>query len=150
MVDNAFVPLTGEYEPSTQAWVRDEVEHIERTAGSAFADRAVVLLTTLGARTGKVRKTPLMRVEHAGTYAAVASMGGSGVHPQWYYNVLSHPIVDLRDGGVVLSLTAREIFGEERSRWWSRACTAFPAYADYQSRTRRKIPVVLLEPLPEP
>ena len=145
MVDNASVALTGEYEPSTQVWVRDEVEHIERTGGSAFADRPVVLLTTLGARTGKLRKTPLMRVEHAGTYAVVASMGGSGVHPQWYFNVLAHPVVDLRDGAVVRSLAAREVFGDERSRWWSRACTAFPSYVDYQSRTRRKIPVVLLE-----
>ncbi|MCW2601439.1 MAG: aclJ [Frankiales bacterium] len=135
----------GEYEPSSEQWVRAEVEHIERTGGSAFRDRPVVLLTTLGARTGKVRKTPLMRVEHAGAYAAVASMAGADRHPQWYFNVLAHPQVELRDRGVRLLLTAREASGTERARWWSRACTVFPSYVDYQSRTRRHIPLLLLE-----
>ncbi|MDP3711376.1 MAG: nitroreductase family deazaflavin-dependent oxidoreductase [Mycobacteriales bacterium] len=138
--------LTGVYAPSSVGWVRDEVEHIERTGGSALRDRPVVLLTTVGARTGLLRKTPLMRVEHAGSYAAVASMAGGPEHPAWYANALAHPAVDLRDGAVVLSLTAREITDDERSRWWSRACTAFPSYVDYQSRTRRRIPVLLLEP----
>jgi deazaflavin-dependent oxidoreductase (nitroreductase family) len=105
----------------------------------------VVLLTTVGARTGKLRKTPLMRVEHAGSYAAVASMAGADRHPQWYSNAVAHPLVELRDGSVVLLLTARELDGAERARWWSRACTAFPSYVDYQSRTRRRIPVLVLE-----
>lgn len=138
--------LRGQYEPSPEQWVRDEVEHIERTGGSAFRDRPVVLLTTVGARTGKLRKTPLMRVEHAGTYLAVASMAGAERHPQWYFNVLAHPEVELRDGRVTIALTAREVAGAERARWWSRACTAFPSYVDYQSRTRRRIPLLLLEP----
>lgn len=138
--------LEGTYGPSSVDWVRHEVEHIERTGGSALRDRPVVLLTTLGARSGLLRKTPLMRVEHQGTYAAVASMAGGEQHPAWYANVVAHPQVDLRDGAQVLSLTARVLEGDERTRWWSRACTAFPSYVDYQSRTRRRIPVVLLEP----
>lgn len=138
------MPLTGEYEPSPEPWVRDEVEHLERT-GAGLRDRPVVLLTTVGARTGKVRKTPLMRVEHAGAYVVVASMAGARNHPAWYYNVLAHPEVQLSDAGLTHALTAREISGAERSRWWSRACTAFPSYVDYQSRTRRTIPVLLLE-----
>lgn len=145
-VHTGRVPLTGEYAPSSVGWVRDEVERIERTGGSAFRDRPVVLLTTVGARTGLLRKTPLMRVKHAGTYAVVASMAGAEQHPAWYANVLAHPVVELRDGAMVLDLVAREVDGAERSRWWSRACTAFPSYVAYQGRTRRRIPVLLLEP----
>jgi deazaflavin-dependent oxidoreductase (nitroreductase family) len=141
------MPLSGEYAPSPVGWVRDEVEEIERTGGVAFRDRPVVLLTTVGARTGQLRKTPLMRVEHAGTYAVVASMAGADVDPAWYANVLAHPGVDLRDGMLELSLTAREITGAERMAWWSRACHVFPSYVDYASKTRRKIPVLLLEQL---
>ena len=137
--------LTGEYEPSAVAWVRDEVEQIERT-GRAYGDRAVVVLTTRGARTGRLRKTPLMRVEHAGTYAAVASMAGAERSPAWCANALACPEVELRDGDRVLELVAREVTGHERARWWSRACTVFPSYVEYQSRTRRRIPVLLLEP----
>ena len=137
--------LIGPYGPSSVPWVRAEVEHIERTGGSAFGDRPVVLLTTLGARTGQLRKTPLMRVEHAGTYAVVASMAGSDRHPQWYANLLAHPGVELRDGARLLELEAREVTGDERVRWWSRACTTFPSYAGYQRRTRRRIPLLLLE-----
>jgi deazaflavin-dependent oxidoreductase (nitroreductase family) len=140
------MPLSGEYAPSPVGWVRDEVDEIERTGGSAFRDRPVVLLTTVGARTGLLRKTPLMRVEHGGSYAVVASMAGADTHPAWYANALAHPLVDLRDGSVVLDLVAREIVGPERSGWWSRACHVFPSYAGYQSKTRRRIPVLLLEP----
>ena len=140
------MPLAGVYEPSNVDWVRAEVEHLERTGGSAFRNRPVVLLSTLGARTGRLRKTPLMRVEHAGTYAAVASMAGADQHPHWYANVLAHPRVELRDGAKVVDLLAREVTGAERDRWWSRACTAFPSYVRYASRTRRRIPVLLLEP----
>jgi deazaflavin-dependent oxidoreductase (nitroreductase family) len=139
------MPLSGEYAPSAVGWVRDEVDEIERTGGSAFRDRPVVLLTTVGARTGLLRKTPLMRVEHAGSYAVVASMAGADTDPAWYGNALAHPLVDLRDGSAVLELLAREIVGPERSGWWSRACHIFPSYADYQSKTRRRIPVLLLE-----
>ncbi len=135
------------YGPSPVAWVRDEVEHLLRTGVSADG-RAVVLLSTTGARTGLLRRTPLMRVEHAGTYAAVASAAGAPQHPAWYANVLAHPAVSLLDAGRTADLVAREVNGAERARWWSRACTAFPSYADYQSRTRRRIPVVLLEPVP--
>jgi deazaflavin-dependent oxidoreductase (nitroreductase family) len=138
------MPLTGEYAPSPVGWVRDEVDEIERTGGSAFRDRPVVLLTTVGARTGLLRKTPLMRVEHAGSYAVVASMAGADKHPAWYANALAHPRVDLRDGGLLLELIAREITGPERAGWWSRACHVFPSYVDYQSKTRRRIPVLLL------
>lgn len=139
--------LTGEYAPSPVGWVRDEVEQIERTGGSAFRDRPVVLLTTVGARTGLLRKTPLMRVEHAGAWAAVASMAGADRHPAWYANLLAHPVAELRDGPLVTEVVARELEGAERAAWWSRACTAFPSYAGYQSRAgRRRIPVLLLEP----
>lgn len=133
------------YLPSPVDWVREEVELIERT-GVAVDGRAVVVLTSVGVRTGALRKTPLMRVEHAGTYAAVASTAGGDEHPKWYANVLARPAVQLRDGGVVHELLAREPVGAERAAWWSRACTAFPSYADYQSRTRRRIPLLLLEP----
>lgn len=144
------LPLIGRYEPSPVDWVREEVEHLERTGGSGLRDRPVVLLTTVGARSGLLRKTPLMRVEHAGTYAVVASMAGAERHPQWYANALAHPQVELRDESLVLALTAREVDGPERARWWSRACTAFPSYVDYQSKTRRRIPLLLLEPGHEP
>ncbi len=132
------------YLPSPVDWVRDEVDHLERT-GQGLSARAVVLLTTTGVRTGAVRKTPLMRVEHAGTYCVVASARGADRHPAWYANLLAHPVVTLLDAGVTHSLTAREVTGTERTRWWSRACTAFPPYVDYQSKTRRRIPVLLLE-----
>jgi deazaflavin-dependent oxidoreductase (nitroreductase family) len=135
----------GEYAPSTVPWVRDEVEHIERT-GTAWGDRPVVLLSTVGARTGLLRKTPLMRVTHRGVYAVVASAAGADRHPAWYANVLAHPEVGLRDGDLELTLVAREVTGTERSRWWSMACTVFPSYVEYQRRTRRRIPLLLLEP----
>lgn len=139
------MPLRGNYLPSSEQWVRDEVDHIERTGGSAFRDRPVVLLTTVGSVTGALRKTPLMRVEHTGVYAVVASMAGAQAHPSWYGNLLAQPRAELRDGSSSFDLVAREITGAERSAWWSRACGVFPSYADYQSRTRRKIPVLLLE-----
>jgi F420H(2)-dependent quinone reductase len=138
------MPLSGDYEPSSVAWVREEVEHLERT-GVGLRGRQVVLLTTVGARSGRLRKTPLMRVAHGGVYAVVASMAGADRDPHWYANALAHPAVELRDGHQVLDLVAREVTGTERAGWWSRACTVFPSYADYQSRTRRRIPLLLLE-----
>jgi deazaflavin-dependent oxidoreductase (nitroreductase family) len=100
----------------------------------------------VGARSGRLRKTPLMRVTHRGVYAVVASMGGADRHPHWYANARAHPEVELRDGDLVLDLVAREVTGAERAGWWSRACTVFPSYVEYQSRTRRRIPLLLLEP----
>jgi deazaflavin-dependent oxidoreductase (nitroreductase family) len=134
-----------DYAPSPLDWVRDEVEHHART-GEGVGGRPVVVLETVGARTGLLRRTPLMRVEHAGTYAAVASMAGSANHPAWYANALGTPDIRLYDGRAVHELRARHVEGEERARWWSRANGVFPSYADYQSKTRRPIPVLLLEP----
>lgn len=140
------MPATGAYAPSTVQWVREEVEHYERSGGTAWRGRPVVVLSSRGARSGMLRKTPLMRVEHGGRYAAVASAGGAPHHPAWYANLRAHPHVELQDGLVVQDMVARELTGPERSAWWSRACTVFPSYAGYQSRAGRQIPVLLLEP----
>lgn len=137
--------VRGDYLPSPVDWVRAEVEQIERT-GRTLDGRAVVVLSTVGVRTGAIRKTPLMRVEHAGTYVVVASMAGSDEHPKWFANALARPAIQLLDDGREHALTAREAAGAERSAWWSRSCTVFPSYVDYQSRTRRRIPLLLLEP----
>jgi deazaflavin-dependent oxidoreductase (nitroreductase family) len=144
------MPVTGEYEPSTQQWVRDQVELYESsggTKGTTLRETGlpVVIITNKGAQSGKVRKTPLMRVEHEGRYAAVASQGGAPKHPVWYYNFLAHPLVELQDGPERHDYTAREITGEEREQWWERAVAAFPSYADYQRKTERQIPVFVLE-----
>jgi F420H(2)-dependent quinone reductase len=144
--------LTGEYEPSPVQWVRDQVELYERTGGKEGATlrntgMPVVIVTNRGVKSGKLRKTPLMRVERDGAYAAVASQGGSPEHPVWYHNLLADPHVEVRDGEQVFDMTARLVEGEERALWWARSVAAFPSYADYQSRTRRKIPVFVLEPL---
>jgi F420H(2)-dependent quinone reductase len=120
------------------------------TRGTSLHGRPVVILTSRGARTGKLRKTPLMRVEHAGRYAVVASQGGAPTHPVWYYNLIADPHVELQDGPTRHDLLARELSGEERSTWWKHAVAAFPDYADYQRKTRREIPVFVLEqPSPE-
>ena len=132
------------YAPSPIDWVREEVE-VYASTGAGRDGRPIVVLETTGAVTGLTRRTPLMRVEHAGTYAAVASMGGAASHPAWYANALRNPEVRLYDGQAVHELVAREVIGAERARWWSRANGVFPSYADYQSRTRRPIPVLLLE-----
>src|SRR4051812_10182595 len=134
--------LDGEYEPSPRPDVREQVELYERSGGTEGTTRhglPVILLTTRGAKTGKLRKIPLMRVEHEGTYAAVASLGGAPKNPVWYYNVLADPHVELQDGPQVWEMTAREISGEERSAWWERCVAAFPNYAEYQTRTEREI-----------
>ncbi|MDQ0947694.1 deazaflavin-dependent oxidoreductase (nitroreductase family) [Streptomyces phaeochromogenes] len=145
------MPLKGEYEPSPTKWVRDQVELYESsngTEGTTLMDTGlpVIVLTTLGAKSGKIRKTPLMRVEHDGTYAAVASLGGAPKHPVWYHNVVADPHVELQDGGTRQDMTAREVTGEEKAQWWERAVAAYPAYADYQKKTDREIPVFVLEP----
>lgn len=146
------MPLTGEYAPSPQKWVRDQVELYESsggTRGTTLRDTGlpVVVVTSLGARSGRLRKTPLMRVEHGGRYALVASQGGAPEHPTWYHNLRSHPVIELQDGPVKQDMRVRELAGEERSLWWQHAVAAFPNYADYQQRTEREIPVLLAEPL---
>ncbi|MEV0261831.1 nitroreductase family deazaflavin-dependent oxidoreductase [Streptomyces sp. NPDC050617] len=144
------MPLEGEYEPSPEKMVRDQVELFERTGGSegnTMQGKPVIILTTRGAKSGKIRKTPLMRVEHEGVYAAVASLGGAPKHPVWYFNVLADPRVELQDGPERREFTAREVTGEEKARWWRRAVEAYPDYADYQRKTDREIPVFVLEPV---
>ncbi|MFE4964768.1 nitroreductase family deazaflavin-dependent oxidoreductase [Streptomyces sp. NPDC056660] len=145
------MPLEGEYEPSPAAWVREQVELYESsggTKGTTLMDTGmpVILLTTLGVKSGKIRKTPLMRVEHDGKYAVVASQGGAPKHPVWYFNIKSQPHVELQDGSVKQDMTAREITGAEKAEWWERAVAAYPPYADYQKKTSREIPVFVLEP----
>ncbi|SDZ16290.1 deazaflavin-dependent oxidoreductase, nitroreductase family [Saccharopolyspora shandongensis] len=143
------MPLTGEYEPSPTEWVRKQVEEYEGsggTKGTTLRGLPVIVLTTKGNKSGKLRKTPLMRVEHDGTYAAVASLGGAPKHPVWYYNVLSNPTVELQDGPTRRDYVAREVTGDEKALWWSRAVAAYPDYADYQVKTTREIPVFVLEP----
>ena len=143
------MPLEGEYEPSPAAWVRDQVELYESsggTEGTTLRDLPVIILTTKGAKSGKIRKTPLMRVEHDGKYAAVASLGGAPKHPVWYFNVLEDPHVELQDGPQKWDMTAREITGDEKAAWWERAVAAYPDYEDYQKKTDRVIPVFVLEP----
>jgi len=144
------VPLTGEYEPSTWPDARDQVELFEKTQGAEgnrLLGLPVVIVTTTGKSTGKLRKTPLMRVEHRGRYAAVASMAGAPTNPGWYHNMTASPLVELQDGAVRQDYTARELDGHERETWWARAVDAFAGYADYQAATSRRIPVMLLEPL---
>ncbi|PEG36688.1 nitroreductase [Mycolicibacterium agri] len=143
------MPLTGEYEPSTSDWAREHVEKIEQT-GAAAAElngKPVVVLTTIGAKTGKLRKTPLMRVEHNGEYAVVASLGGAPKNPVWYYNVKKNPRVELRDGDTTREYIAREVFGDEKATWWKRAVEVWPDYAEYQKKTDREIPVFVLTPV---
>jgi deazaflavin-dependent oxidoreductase (nitroreductase family) len=145
------MPLEGEYEASPTQFVRDQVELYEKsggTEGTTFLDtgRPVVLLTTRGARSGKLRRTPLMRVEHDGLYAVVASLGGAPKHPAWYFNILADPRVDLQDGPVRQDMVAREVTGEEKALWWERAVAAAPDYAEFQKKTDREIPVFVLEP----
>jgi F420H(2)-dependent quinone reductase len=144
------MPLDGEYEPSPAEWVRNQVELIESSGGAegtTMRDMAVIVVTSRGAKSGKLRKNPLMRVEHDGSYAAVASMGGAPKNPVWYYNLVADPHVEVQDGPVRQDMTAREITGEEKAEWWVRAVAAYPDYADYQTKTVREIPVFVLEPV---
>jgi len=143
------MPLTGEYEPGTFDFSRDQVDRYERSGGTEGADnqgKPVIVLTSVGAKTGKLRKTPLMRVEHDGEYAVVASLGGAPKNPVWYYNVAANPHVELQDGPVKKDYQAREVQGAERDTWWKRAVAAYPDYAEYQTNTSRTIPVFVLTP----
>ena len=139
-----------DYAPSPTDWVRTMVEKIEDAGTTDVADiigLPVVLLTMRGARSGKLRKVPLMRVEHHGVYAAVASLGGAPKHPVWYYNLKADPKLTLQDGDVTREYVAREIEGAEYDEWWLRSVAAYPPYADYQTKTTRKIPLFLLDPV---
>ncbi|MFZ2176065.1 MAG: nitroreductase family deazaflavin-dependent oxidoreductase [Rhodococcus sp. (in: high G+C Gram-positive bacteria)] len=143
------MPLTGEYEPSPSQWAADQAELIESSGGekgTTLMGKPVVLLTTRGAKSGRLRKTPLMRVEYEGKYAIVASLGGAPRNPVWYHNVKADPHVELRDGTVTQDMVAREVTGDEKAVWWERSVAAFPDYADYQKKTDRQIPVFVLEP----
>ena len=141
------MPLSGEYAPSTSDWARENAEkYMESggTEGTELQGKPVILLTTIGAKTGKLRKTPLMRVEHNGEYAVVASLGGAPKNPVWYYNLKAHPRVELQDGSESHDYDAREVFGDEKAAWWDRCVQAWPDYANYQKKTERQIPVFVL------
>ena len=144
--------LDGEYEPSPSQWVRDQVELYESSdgqRGNTLMDTGmpVVIVTSRGNKSGKVRKTPLMRVERDGEYAVVASLGGAPKNPVWYHNIKAHPQVELQDGPVNNDYEAREVFGDEKAAWWERAVEAFPDYAEYQTKTDRQIPLFVLTPI---
>ena len=146
------MPLQGEYEPSPSAWVRDQVEAYESSGGAkanTLLDTGlpVIIVTTRGAKTGKLRKTALMRVEHDGEYALVASMGGAPTNPVWYHNLIADPrAVTIQDGPEPFDTEVREVSGPERDQWWERAVAAYPPYAEYQTKTTRQIPVFVTAP----
>ena len=143
--------LTGEYEPSPEQWVREQVETYEATGGreaNTLQDHPewpIVVVTSKGAKSGKLRKNPVMRVEDAGVYAVVASKGGAPEQPTWYYNIKANPEVDLQDGAEPHTYRARVAEGEERATWWERCVAQYAPYAEYQEKTDREIPVFLLE-----
>jgi deazaflavin-dependent oxidoreductase (nitroreductase family) len=144
------MPLTGEYEPAKSEWTRKQVELYEATNGEQGGDlrgRPVIVLTSVGARTGKLRKIALMRVEHGGVYAVVASLGGAPTNPVWYQNLKKNPHVELQDRATKRDYTAREVTGDEKALWWQRAVETWPDYAAYQAKTSRQIPVFVLEPM---
>jgi deazaflavin-dependent oxidoreductase (nitroreductase family) len=144
------MPLQGEYEPSTAAWVNKQVTEYEGsggTAGTLLRGVPTIVVTSVGASTSKLRKHPVMRVEHSGTYAAVASKGGAPENPAWVANLRKNPQVDLQDGTAHGDYRAREASGDERAEWWARALEVWPDYAEYQTKTERQIPVFLLEPV---
>ncbi|MBA0046927.1 nitroreductase family deazaflavin-dependent oxidoreductase [Mycobacterium sp. NPDC050853] len=144
------MPVTGEYEPSGLDWSQKQVAKILEsgtTDGITIADMPVILLTTLGAKSGKLRKIALMRVEHDGEYAIVASLGGAPKNPVWYYNVKENPLVELQDGSTTKDYQAHEVSGDEKTQWWDRAVEAYPPYAEYQTKTDRQIPVFVLTPV---
>jgi deazaflavin-dependent oxidoreductase (nitroreductase family) len=141
------MPLQGEYAPSTAEWARTQAEKFEATEGAEanqLRGRPIIVLTTVGAKSGKLRKTALMRVEHEGEYAVVASKGGAPEQPAWYYNLVANPEVELQDGAAKHDYIAREVQGEEREAWWRRANETWPDYDGYQAKTDRQIPVFVL------
>ncbi len=145
------MPLTGEYGPSPRDWVRQQADQLESsggTAGTHLRGMPVVLVTMRGAKSGLLRKVPLMRVAHEGQYALVASLGGAPENPVWYANLVADPHIELRDGTHTSDMIVREISGDEYAVWWERAVAAYPDYADYQAKTERTIPIFVAEPLP--
>lgn len=152
MDDAGDVDLDGEYVPSTMEWVRDQVETYERTGGregGTLRDTGipVIIVTMRGRSTGAVRKIALMRVEHDGEYALVASIGGAPSNPGWYHNLVADPVnVTIQDGPAPFAVTVREVTGDERDAWWQRAVEVFPTYAEYAERTERTIPVLVATP----
>ena len=142
--------LTGEPEISPVGWVREQTEKILESGTTTSvvheSGRPIVLVTVRGAKSGKLRYTPVMRIEHDGRYAMVASKGGAPEHPNWYHNLVANPHVELQDGTVTKEYDAREVSGAERDEWWARAVAAYPPYAEYQKKTDRQIPVFVLEP----
>ena len=144
------MPLEGEYEPSQWDWVRNQVEEYESSGGTAGlglldTGMACVVVTSRGAKSGKLRKNPVMRVEHEGKYAAIGSVGGAPQNPAWVYNLRAEPRVELQDGPDKWDMVAREVTGEEKAEWWARGVAAYPPYDDYQAATSRVIPVFVLE-----
>jgi len=142
------MPLQGEYAPSTSEWARTQAEAYEASGGAEAAElkgRPIIVLTSVGAKSGMLRKTALMRVEHEGSYAVLASRGGAPTHPVWYWNLVKQPHVELQDGADKHDYLAREVTGDEKAVWWERAVAAWPPYADYQQKTDRQIPVFVLE-----
>lgn len=142
------MPLIGEYEPSTAEWARVQAETFEASDGTQANELKgvpIIVLTSLGARSGKLRKTALMRVEHDGSYAVVASKGGAPSHPVWYHNLVAEPHVELQDGGERHDYRAVVATGDDRAEWWARAVAVWPDYAAYQQRTDRQIPVFVLQ-----
>jgi F420H(2)-dependent quinone reductase len=143
------MPLEGEYEPSPWGPIVEQVSLYESTGGAEgnlLEGAPCVILTTRGRKSGKLRKSPLMRVAHDGSYAVVASMGGAPKHPVWYLNLVANPDVTLQDGTDVLDLRARVVSGDEKAEWWARATEVWPNYDQYQASTERQIPLVVLEP----
>jgi deazaflavin-dependent oxidoreductase (nitroreductase family) len=144
------MPLTGDYAPSTDDWARSHAEKYEQTNGEEgyeLGGRPIIVLTSVGAKSGKLRKTALMRVEHEGEYAVVASKGGTPEQPAWYHNLVANPQVELQDAATKRDYLAREVTGEERADWWARATATWPAYDEYQKKTDRQIPVFVLTPV---
>lgn len=144
--------LQGEYVPSKAGWVREQVEKFEASNGreaNTLRDSGdpIVVITSVGAKSGHLRKNPVMRVERDGTYVAIASKGGSPDQPEWYFNFLDNPEVELQDGDVKKTYHARLLQGDERTEWWQYAVDTWPTYASYQEKTDREIPVFLLEPV---
>ena len=144
------MPLSGEYAPSPSDWARNQADQFEASGGAeanTLRGVPIIVLTSVGAKSGKLRKTPLMRVEHEGQYVVVASKGGAPEHPTWYYNLVANPHVELQDGPVKKDYLVHEASGAERDVWWERAVAVWPDYAVYQTKTERLIPLFVLTPM---
>jgi F420H(2)-dependent quinone reductase len=144
------MPLSGEYEPAPTDWVAEQVAQYEATdgrEGGTFKGKPVVILTSLGAKSGKLRKNPVMRTENGGLYAVIASNAGSHNHPVWYHNLIAHPLVELQDGANKGDFTVRELSGPEKDLWWGRAMAGYNEFDSYQESVEREIPLLLLTPV---